>query len=75
MVDVGATGHPEDMQRGTPWTLTAIVALGAFIVWLAIQMSRTDRADRIVLTIAVCFGLIGVALALGMIGRGRHRRS
>lgn len=27
------------MQRGTPWTGLALVALGAFIVWLPIQMA------------------------------------
>lgn len=68
-----AAGDSLSMRRETPWTGLTVVALGAFVVWLSIQMSRTDRANEIVLTIAVSFGLIGIALALSMVGRRRRQ--
>jgi len=61
------------MKPTTPWLALAMTVLGAFIVWLSIQMTRTDRADRIVLILAGCFVLIGVAFALATVRLPRRR--
>ena len=55
----------------------AVTIMGAFFVWLLLQMSRTPEADQRLLMIALAFGGVAVALLLGgLLGRvgrrGRH---
>lgn len=42
-----------------------------FLVWLGAQMSRTERADEVLVILVICFGLGALAMALGY---GRRRR-
>ncbi len=58
-------------RRSTPWAVGAAVVMVAFLIWLAAQMSRTDRADEVMWTILAAFAAVAVALTVG----ARRRRS
>jgi hypothetical protein len=49
----------------------ALVVMGAFFVWLLLQMSRTWQADRRLVMMALAYVGVFAALGLGMLlGRG-----
>lgn len=56
------------------YALGGLLGVG-FVVWLFTSMARTPAANRILITLVVCFTLVAVAGALGMLGgdRGRER--
>ena len=49
----------------------ALMVMGAFFVWLLLQMSRTWQADRRLVMMALAYVGVFAALGLGMLlGRG-----
>lgn len=58
-------------NRFLPWAVVAGVLMVGFLVWLGAQMSRTERADEVLVILVICFGLGALAMALGY---GRRRR-
>lgn len=59
-------------SRMTPWAALAGVLMIGFLVWLGAQMSRTERANEILLILVGCFALAGLAFGAGMLRRRRR---
>jgi hypothetical protein len=54
-----------------PFLVLALIVMGAFFVWLLLQMSRTWQADRRLAMMALAFVAVFFALGLGVVlGRG-----
>ena len=64
-------GIARDMKpEARPWAAFAAVTMIGFLVWLGLQMTRTEKADRWLLALVVAGVLAGAAIVVGL---GRRR--
>lgn len=62
-------------MKANPYAVVAGIVGVAFVVWLFLSMARTEFANRLLITLAACVVLVGIAGALGMIGKPGGDRS
>ena len=60
-------------RRLRPWAIAGGIIMLVFVVWLFSSMAGTEESNQVLIVLAICAIVIGVAMALGLRFGSRDR--